>query len=164
VAVLGILALGAAGTAVYTLYVRPMLLLVCDMNNMATITRNWDWAAFPKDMKGRRFCPDELKVSDGLPAQAWQCPFCGERYAYRPVNLAGIRIACGPSEHCHFVMWCPRAHPGGKRVFMLSDFSIREYAESEVSWYYQKKAEYLSPEEREQENRYRAEQRLPLME
>lgn len=160
----GVVVLVLAVTAAYFLYVRPELLLLRDEDHMVTIRRNWDYAAFLKNEKGQRFFPEQLRLLLDLPPQAWECPFCGERYVYRAINVAGTRITCSYEQPQYFVMWCPREHPDGRRVFMLSDQRVHAYADSEVSWYYQMEVEDLSPEEREQENRYRAEQGLPLLE
>ena len=163
----GAVVLVLAVTAAYILYVRPMLRDRRDRDNMMEIRRSLYGlygSALLKDEQGRRFFPDQLRPTHDLPAQRLECPFCGERYVYRPVNLAGTRIPAGDFQPRYFVMWCPREHPDGKRFFMTSDLGDYEYADSEVSWYYQKRAEDLSAEEREQENRYRAEQGLPLLE
>ena len=160
----GAVVLVLAVTAAYILYVRPLLLDQRDRDNMMEIRRSLYGSALLKDEQGRRFFPDQLRPTHDLPAQTWECPFCGERYVYRPVNLAGTRIHCRPGVPTYFVMWCPRQHPDGKRMFMFSDGGGGDFADSEVSWYYQKMAEDLSAEEREQENRYRAEQGLPLLE
>ena len=162
-AVGGLVILAVAVTAVYTFCIRPTLLLLRDKDNMSSITRNLDYSAFPEDEKGQRVFPDQLKLSHRLSDQSWECPFCGQRYVYRAVNMAGERITHGFSRPYHFVMWCPCEHPDGERVFMMKDLGMSVYSDWEVSWYYQKLAEDLGPQERKQENLYRVRHKLLLL-
>ncbi|MCX5673957.1 MAG: hypothetical protein NTX87_03020, partial [Planctomycetota bacterium] len=88
-----LLVLAGLCLAAWVFYIRPTILLVRDGDNLASIRRNLDFEAFGPDDKGRpRFFPDELKLSPPLPEKSWMCPFCGERYVYRPVSPCGERI------------------------------------------------------------------------
>jgi hypothetical protein len=158
-----LLVLAGLALAAWAFYVRPMILLVRDGSNLSSISRNLDYEAFGPDDKERPWLfPDELKLSQPLPEKSWLCPFCGERYVYRPVSPCGERIThLMPGSR--FVMWCPRPHPDGNRLFMLAGFFALEYADWEVSWYYQKLARDLTPEEQDMENQYRAKNGLPLL-
>ncbi|MCX5674825.1 MAG: hypothetical protein NTX87_07440, partial [Planctomycetota bacterium] len=159
-----LLVLAGLALAAWAFYIRPMILLLDDQDNLASIRRNLDFEAFGPDDKGTpRLFLDELKLSHPLPEKSWMCPFCGERYVYRPVSPCGERIPrqIPPSR---FVMWCPRLHPDGRRLFMLNDTFALECADWEVSWYYQKWASDLTREEQSLENQYRVNNGLPLLE
>lgn len=159
-----LLVLAGLALAAWAFYIRPEILLFYDRQNLTSIRRNLDFLAFrPDDEEGPRLFPDELKLSQPLPEKSWLCPFCGERYVYRPVSPCGERITHRiPPKR--FVMWCPRRHPDEKRMFMFDDLCNFEYADWEVSWYYQKMARDLTREEQSLENQYRVNNGLPLLE
>jgi hypothetical protein len=163
-AVCALLVLAGLALAAWAFYIRPMLLMLHDRDNLSSIRRNLDFEAFGPDDKERPWLfPDELKLSPPLPEKSWMCPFCGERYVYRPVSPCGERIT-HLMALSRFVMWCPHPHPDGKRLFMLADFFAIEYGDWEVSWYYQKLARDLTREEQGLENQYRVNNGLPLLE
>jgi len=99
-------------------------------------------------------------------------PVSGKPFGYSPITPAGVPLCLVtnvPEEFLHlshsdirmyerpyFWLWQPTTLKSGSRRFVLTDQSHLSRKDHNVSWYYQTFIEYLTPEELEQERRYRA--------
>jgi len=62
----------------------------------------------------------------------------------------------GVCERPYFWMWQQSKYTDGCRLFVTTEHKRFRRTDNQVSWYYQTFIEYLTPEELEQEQRYRA--------
>jgi len=108
-------------------------------------------------------------------------PVSGKPFGYSPVTPAGFALCLLTNtweemrateeekrweemfrrraikrERPYFWLWLPHKDDQGHRLFVGTDHRIYSRPDDRVSWYYQTFIEYLTPEELEQERRYRA--------
>lgn len=150
-------------TGVWYLWIKPELLLMRCRNNLSDISRNVEWDEIAPKSGERRFYSDNRKAIFSLtPRHMLRCPSCKAPYIYSPVAPNGERIEHDLSGN-RPILWCPSPCHRGKRAFLTNSGAVYVEQDSNVSWYYQKMVEYLSPEERETENKYRKDNGMDLL-
>jgi hypothetical protein len=162
---------GTAGYGTYRVwhwYDETRMRFRCE-NQMRDLTSTvffYDLRNAQKGMPDLLLDRDKLRYHDGKKVDSLGvCPCCGKPYVYSPVSPSGERFFHdSSSSSAHFILWCPMACHGGKRIFLMSDFSHFPYSDKEVSFYFQKVVygDWV-PEERVIETKYREENGLPKL-
>lgn len=87
----------------------------------------------------------------------FKCPACNRTYSFSFVTPSGHIIKEDNDHGNYLIAWCPEPCHDGKRNILFSSLGVygNHYSDDQISWYYQKLMQDLSPEEKAKEVEYR---------